>query len=244
MHIGTLCRTGLCLWMACQAQGLRAGAWEIGGSFATGRESKGTIASNGGFPTIPYTIVQNSFRGAWNQGGVQLGYEVFRRGAWGLWLQGQYSESLAHPGIYHSGENIATGSATTEVFNGTTSYKSRSFGLGVTRSFPFGDIGVSIGPRSHDLSAEGNRQNRINTTFTYDQYRVSHAYRDTFASLSFTLVQKQQGFRSFQKISYGRGFGSTVPAVNPGPSDWRMSEAYLAQFRPNQEFRITLGVRL
>jgi hypothetical protein len=244
MPFRTFRNAGLFLLPFCLSPGLRAGEWELGAAIAFGRESNGNISANGNFPTMPYTIVQNSLRGAWNQGGLQVGYEVIHRGPWGVWIQAQYSEGLSHPGIYHSGENYATGSTVTEAFNGTATYKSRFFGIGVTRKFSLVEVGLSLGPRSHDLSVEGSRQNNVNGVFTYDHYTVSHAYRDTFLVLGFAASQPHDGFKSLQKISYGIGFGSTVPAVNPGPSDWRMSEAYLAQFRPNQEVRITLGVRL
>lgn len=245
MRCGAVCRVALCLGLGLPSTGLRAGEWEIGGAIAFGQEAKGNLAANGNFPTVPYTIVQNSHSGAWNMGSVQVGYEALQLGAWGFWLRADYSGSLAQPKIYHSGENFGTGgSSSTEVFNGTASHTSRSFGLGLTRKFSFGEIGVSIGPRSHEMSTEGNRQNRNNGVFTYDSYSVHHTYKDTFATLSFALSQKQNGFSSFQKLTYGTGFGSSVPTVNPGPADWRMSEAYLAQFRPNQEFQITLGIRL
>ena len=237
-------KLGIAMLALCFAPSVHAGEWELGGSFAFGQESKGAVAANGNFPTVPYTIVQNTFTGAWNLGGLEVGYKVFRSGDWGAWLQVRYSEGVSHPGVYHSGENYTVGSAVTEVFTGNATYKSNFIGVAVTRHFPFGEFGISVGPRSHDLSVEGSRQNRVNNTFTYDRQTVGHTYRDPFVSLNFTATQNQGGFRSFQKISYGTGFGSSVPSVNPGPNDWRMSEAYLAQFRPNQEVRITLGVRL
>jgi hypothetical protein len=98
-------RAGINLLPFFLALHLQAGEWEIGGAVAFGQESKGNISANGNYPTMPYTIVQNSFSGSWNQGGVELGYEVLHRGSWGVWVQAQYSEGLAHPGIYHSGEN-------------------------------------------------------------------------------------------------------------------------------------------
>ena len=228
----------------CLGTSAKAGTWEFGGAIAFGQETKGNIGANGTFPTLPYTSVQNSFKGLWYQGGLQVGYEVFRRGNWGAWIQTQYSEGLSHPGLYHSGENYATGSTITEVFNGSATYKSHMFGIGLTRKVSFGEFGITVGPRSHNLSVVGPRQRQVNGTFTYDQYEVRHAYQDTFVSIGFTSLQDHPGFRSFQRFSYGTGFGSTLPSVNPGATDWQMREAYLAQFRPNQEIRITLGVRL
>jgi hypothetical protein len=230
--------------LVCVGISAQAGEWELGGSFAIGQESKGTISSNGNFPVMPYTVVTSRFTGLWYQGGVHVGYQVARRGLWGLWLQGQYSEGLSHPSLYHSGENYAVGSTLRETYNGSADYKSTLLGVTVTRQLPVGEVGLSLGSRSHDMSITGRRQTQVNGTFTYDQYSVSHNYRDMLVAVSYTLTQDQGGFRSFQKISLGTGFGSSIPAVNPGPNDWRMSEAYLAQVRPSRDVRITLGVRL
>lgn len=244
MRIRVICRTGASLGLICLAARLQAGEWEIGGAIAVHYGSYGSINSNEQYPTSPYTIVSSSQKGAWTQGGLDLGYEAFRAGQWGVRLQAQYTQSLVHPEIHHSGENVAAGSTLSEVFNGTASYKALALSLGVARTFSFGELGVSAGPRSNDLSVEGRVQNRSNSNFTFANYSVSHTYRDTYVTVNFAMTQQQQGFRSFQKVSLGFGLGSSTPAVNPGPSDWRMSEAYLAQFRPKSEIRILLGVRL
>jgi len=228
----------------CASTGARAGEWELGGSLGVAQEEKGGTNFSGNWPTVPYTTVQNSFTGAWNQAGLLVGYEALHKGAWGLWLQGQYSEAVSHPGFLHKGETVTGTTTTSETFRGDASYHAQTFGLAVTRRFSFGEVGLGLGLRTHALSADGTRESRNNTTFTYDHYTVSHSYRDTLLTLSFTALQDQGAFRSFQKVSIAGGFGSTAPAVNPGPSDWQMREAYLAQIRPNREFRITLGVRL
>jgi hypothetical protein len=244
MEIERLRRTGALLLPFCMALSLHAGEWELGAFFADGQKAKGSITSNGNFGTVPYTSVQNTLNGPWTQGGVQVGYELFHRGNWGVWVQASYSSGLAQPEVNHTGANYAVGSTQTENFLGTATYKSHVLGLGLTRKVSFGEFGLVAGPRSHSLSAEGNLLSQVNGVFTNSHYAVSHAYQDTFVSMSFTAIQDRGGFRSFQKIAYGTGFGSSVPAVNPGPGDWKMSEAYLAQGRPNQEVRITLGVRL
>jgi hypothetical protein len=230
--------------IVCAGISAQAGEWELGASVAVGPKSNSSISSNGNFPTMPYTIVTSRFSGSWNQGGVHVGYQVAHRGPWGLWLQVQYSEGLSHPSLYHSGENYAVGSTLRETFNGSADYKSMLLGLTVTRQLSAGEIGLSVGSRSHDMTISGRRQTQVDGTFTYDQYSVSHSYRDVLVALSFTVTQDQGSFRSFQKISLGTGFGSSIPTVNPGPSDWRMSEAYLAQVRPSRDIRLTLGVRL
>ncbi len=222
----------------------QAGEWELGGSFAIGPESKASILDKGAYPTLPYTMVESKFDGPWTQGGISVGYEVIHRGNWGLWLQGQYSEGLVHPAFRHMGETHATGSLIAEEINGTAGYKSVLFGIGVTRRFRLGELGLNVGSRSHELTMEGQRQNKVNGVFTFDHYATSHSSRDMLVSLHFTLVQDQGRFKSFQKFAMGTGFGSALPAVNPGPNDWQMRSAYLARARPNQEFRITLGVRL
>jgi hypothetical protein len=58
------------------------------------------------------------------------------------------------------------------------------------------------------------------------------------------MTQDQGRFRSFQRFSFGTGFGASLPTVNPGPEDWKMREAYLAQILPNKGMTLVLGVRL
>lgn len=237
-------RTASLLSVLCLGLNLQAGEWELGGSLAIGQESGSNISSNGNYPTLPYTAVTSRFSGLWYQGGVHVGYRAFQVGTWGCWVQAQYSEGLSHPSLYHSGENYATGSTIKEAYNGSADFKSVLLGLVVTRQLPVGEIGLSVGSRSNDMSITGRRQTQVNGAFVLDQYGVDHSYRDMLLALSYTLTQDQGTFRSFQKISLGTSFGSTVPAVNPGPGDWRMSEAYFAQVRPTRDVRLTLGVRL
>lgn len=223
---------------------LQAGNWELGGTFGVSQESEGTISAIGSYPTMPYTIVNNKFTGLWWQGGLSAGYEVLHRGSWGLWVQGHYAEGLSHPALYHSGENVSVGSTISETFNGSASYKSTTFGIAITRTFLVGEFGLGIGSRSHDLSVEGPRQNRVNGIFTYDHYTASYSARDVLVSLSFTMTQDQGRFRSFQRVSFGTGFGASLPTLNPGPEDWKMREAYLARILPNKGMTLVLGVRL
>lgn len=245
MRISTLIQSSALL-LCCVGLHAGEGRWEFGATFGSGQESVGTIIDHGTSPTAPYTVVENKFNGPWIQGGLAVGYEVVRLGKWGLWLQSHYSPGLVHPAFRHTGENYASSLnlVSAEEINGTASYTSLMFGLGLTRVFSFGEIGLQVGSRSHDLSMDGKRQTKNNGVITFDSYSVSHSSRDMVASLSFTLVQDQEGFKSFQKFSVGTGFGSTLPVVNPGPNDWKMRDAYLARARPNQEFRFVLGVRL
>lgn len=245
MRIGTVLSSSALL-LCCVGLHAGSGRWELGVAFASGQESEGTIIDRGTSPTAPYTVVENKFNGPWIQGGLAVGYEVVRLGKWGLWIQSQYSEGLVHPAFRHMGENYASSLTlvSSEEINGTASYSSMMFGLGVTRSFSFGEFGLHLGSRSHDLSMEGRRQSKNSGVITFDNYSVSHSSRDMLASLSFTLEQDQGAFKSFQKFSVGTGFGSTLPVVNPGPNDWKMRDAYLTRARPNQEFRFVLGVRL
>ena len=230
--------------LLCLGLNLQAGEWELGGSLAIGQESGSNISSNGNYPTLPYTIVTNKFSGLWYQGGLHVGYRVLQVGKWGGWVQAQYSAGLSNPTLYHSGENYAGVTSLKETYNGSADYKSVLLGVTVTRQLPVGEIGLSLSSRSHDMTLTGRRQTQVNGVFTSDQYSVGHDYRDMLAAFSYTLTQDQGRFRSFQKISLGTSFGSTVPSVNPGPSDWRMSEAYFAQVRPTRDVRLTLGVRL
>lgn len=231
-------------WLLCLGLQAGNGAWELGGSLAVGKEEKSNINNNGNFPTMPYTMVVNQLSGSWYQGGVQVGYRIFTAGPWAFWAQGQYSAGLSHPSLFHSGENYDLTSATTESFTGSADYKSILGGVALTRKLTVGEIGLGLGYRSHDLSVSGRRQTRVNGTFTYDEYSVDHRYNDLLLAFSYTLTQDQGGYESFQKIVIGLPLGSSVPEVQPGPNDWKMSEAYLAQIRPGWDVRFTLGVRL
>lgn len=244
MNLKNLRTSGVCLLFLSVGTGLRAGEWELGASLAVAQEEKGQINSLGNWPTTPYTTVKNNFDGLWYQGGIHVGYEVLRRGVWGYWAQAQYSEGLSHPGLFHKGENISVGTTVSETYRGNATYHSHTLGFAITRTFALGELGLGIGRRSHSLSVDGPLETRTNSTFTYSQFAVSHGYQDNLVVLSFTALQNQGKFRTFQKFSMASGFGSTVPTVNPGPGDWQMREAYLAQIRPSREFRVTLGVRL
>lgn len=244
MRCAPFLRIPILLLPFCLSVGLQAGEWEFGLLYADAQTEKGSLTSNGTFPMLPYAIVQNGISGTWSQGGVQVGYRLLQKGDWGLWIHGQYNEGLAHPAITHSGEYHTSVSTEAETFNGTGSIRSSRLSLGLARRFSFGEFGLSLGPRNSSLSVDGNTLNQTNGVFSSSHYSASHAYKDTFVAVSFTATQDQGTFRSFQKIAFGTGFGSTVPTVDPGPSDWKMREAYLAQFRPNREFWFTLGVRL
>jgi len=246
LYLNRVRNVSLCLISLSTGTIVHAGEWEIGGSITLGQESKPSITNNGSAPTRPYTIVTNRFSGPWTQGGLHLGYEVVHRGSWGVWLQAHYAKGLVQPNLSHSGVNQLENTLTSEDFHGTASYQSLFFGVGLTRQVSLGEFGFSLGSRAHDLRAEG-------TTISRDPqsplpivapYSIGHKAKDIFISMSFTAIQDQEGFKSFQKIAVGTGFGASIPAVNPGPSDWKMREAYLAQIRPNHEIRITLGVRI
>lgn len=243
--MGMSCLRATRPWLicCCLVAGLQAGEWELGASLSIAQEEKGKINALGGFPTVPYTTVQNNFNGLWYQGGLQVGYKVFSQGPWGVWLQAQYSEGLSHPGLFHKGESVTASTTLSEKFSGNATYHSLALGVALTRRFQLGEIGLSLGRRGHALSVEGDRESRTNTSFTYDRFSTSHSYDDVMVGLSFTTMQDQGDYRFFQKLSFASGFGSSIPAVNPGPGDWKMSEAYLAQIRPSREVRITLGFR-
>lgn len=217
---------------------------EISGSIGMGFMSKGSLTYKGNFPISPFTTVDNNLNGTWRTGSLNLGYEALRRGKWSIWVHGQYSRSLAQPTLHHDGENVVGPSVVKETFDGPATYDATFFGLGVSYRVPIGEIGLIAGPRAQKLSVSGKRQTRVNGTFTYDTASYSDSSKDTFLLAHITFQQDQGGFRSFERFSYGVGFGGSIPSVNPGPTDWKMSSAYLAQFRPNAEFRITFGLRL
>lgn len=217
---------------------------EISGSIGMGFMTKGSSSYKGNYPTSPYTTVENQLNGTWRTGSLNLGYEAFRRGNWSFWVHGQYSRSLAQPTLHHDGENVAGPSVMKETFNGPATYDTKLLGLGVSYRVPIGEVGLVVGPRAKNLSVSGNRQTRVNGVFTNDTASYSDTSKDIFLLAHITFQQDQGGFRSFERFSYGVGFGESTPSVTPGPTDWKMSSAYLAQFRPNAEFRITLGFRL
>lgn len=217
---------------------------EISGSIGMGFMPKGSLTYTGNYPTSPYTTVDNNLNGTWRTGSLSLGYEALRRGNWSLWIHGQYVRSLAQPTVHHNGENVAGTSVTKETFDGPATYDAKFFGLGVSYRVPIGEIGLIAGPRTQNLSVSGSRQTRVNGLFTFDSPSFNDTTSNTFLLAHITFQQDQGGFRSFERFSYGVGFGGSMPSINPGPTDWKMSSAYLAQFRPNAEFRITFGFRL
>lgn len=225
---------------------LHAGPWELGLVLASGQEIKSNVLTNNAAQTGPYTLVDNKFEGPWTQGGLSVRHALFQRSTWGFWLHGQYSLGLVHPRFRHVGENYSspTTFVSGEEINGTASYRSTLFGVGLSKGFSFGEISLQVGSRSHHLEMSGRRETKVGYTFAFDDYSVSHDSRDTLVSIGLTLIQPQQGFQSFQTFSIGTGFGGDIPPVDPGPTDWKMREAYLARARPNTEFRFCLGVRL
>jgi hypothetical protein len=240
----SISRAALPLLIAGLSAPSNANDLELSASIGMGFMPKGTLTYKGNFPVSPYTTVDNNLNGTWRTGSLNLGYEALRRGQWSFWVHGQFSRSLAQPALHHDGENVNIPSVTKETFDGPATYDATFFGLGVSYRIPIGEIGLIAGPRAQKLSVSGKRQTRVNGTFTYDTVSFSDSSKDTFLLAHITFQQDQGSFRSFERFSYGMGFGESIPSVNPGPTDWKMSSAYLAQFRPNGEFRITLGFRL
>ncbi len=226
------------------AHPLTAGDWELGGMFTSARELKASISTNGDYPAVPSAIVETGFTGAWLLGHVHAGYRAFHRQAWSVWIQAQVGQGLSHPELHHKGQVFTAGGSTAETFNGTATYTTAFAGLTVSKAYEIGEFSLGAGVRKHDLSVEGRRQTGAAGVFVYDTFRTSHSDQDLYVHLSFTALQDQGTYQSFQRITFGSGVNSNGPAVHPGPTDWRMSEGYLARTRPNSGVSLTLGVRL